>query len=184
MIVAVIGGRTRPASGKTWLAYANGQPAIVLSLTPIDAHPNKAAILANVDDHAHVVATARSLRRLFHDEAPDLRAAVSEMYLGPADSSRIDIQVKGPDAAHIAAVARQVVAVPGVIDVKDDWENRTLQLRVEVDQVGAATSTDCTRSRSSRPRAASRLPSPRSPTLPWSTPTPSCSATTSTSRPT
>src|SRR5690606_28338501 len=52
--------------------------------------------------------------------------------------SKIEIQIKGPDADYIYSVAEEIEdilrGVPGAIDIKHNWENRVTQYLIEVDQ--------------------------------------------------
>ena len=63
------------------------------------------------------------------------------MFLGSSDSSEIKLQVVGPDSNVIYAKAQQLVdrlhEVPGTIDIRTDWQNRTLKILIKVDQVRA-----------------------------------------------
>ena len=66
---------------------------------------------------------------------------VNKMFLGSSDSSEIKLQVVGPDSNVIYAKAQQLVdrlhEVPGTIDIRTDWQNRTLKILIKVDQVRA-----------------------------------------------
>jgi multidrug efflux pump subunit AcrB len=118
-----------------------GGPRFVLSLTPIDPAPNKAFMVVNVDGKADVAPTIRELRTMFRQEFPGLTARVTGMYLGPSDSTKIDVQVKGPDARVITEKAEQIAGIlrdlPGSHGVYQDWQNRISKIRVEVDQARA-----------------------------------------------
>lgn len=131
-----------------------GGPRFVLSLTPIDPAPNKGFIVANIDDHANAAETIDAIRTLAREDFADLSARVSGMYLGPSDSTKLEIQIKGPDADYVYAmagrIARSLSEVPGAIEVRHDWEDRIPKLRVRVDQARArragVTSADIARS--------------------------------------
>lgn len=118
-----------------------GGPRFFLSLTPIDPAPNRAFLVINVRDFASVDPVIRDLRGLFHDRFPGLFARVTSMYLGPSDSTKIDIQVKGPDADYLYAQAERVAGilrdVPGTHTIWQDWENRITSLQVRVDPARA-----------------------------------------------
>ncbi len=118
-----------------------GGPRFVLSLTPVDPAPNRAFMVLDVDTLAHMDATIAELRALLREEFPELSARAARMFLGPSDSGVIEVQVRGPDADYIYAMADRVVAalaaVPGTIDLRHDWENRISRLKVEVDQARA-----------------------------------------------
>ena len=141
----------------SYAAYVGfGGPRFVLSLTPIDPAPHRAFMVVNVDGLENMDATIAELRAMFHMEFPELSARVNRMFLGPSDSSKIEVQIRGPDAAYIYRTADTIAAllteIPGAIDVRHDWENRISRIVVDVDQAQArragVTSDDIARSMS------------------------------------
>lgn len=115
-----------------------GGPRFVLSLTPIDPEQSKGFIVLNIDELQNSELTMDALRAMFDEKFPAVMARATMMFLGPSDSSKIEIQVKGPDANYIYATADQIKNilrdVPGAIDIKTDWENRITEIKVDVDQ--------------------------------------------------
>ncbi|WP_435105297.1 efflux RND transporter permease subunit [Arhodomonas sp. AD133] len=118
-----------------------GGPRFVLSLTPVDPAPNRGFMVINVDRYEHVSKAIREIRTAFREAFPAVNARVKGMFLGPSDSSRIEVQVKGPDADYIfekaGEIERILAGVPGALEIRHDWENRIPQIRVEVDQAQA-----------------------------------------------
>jgi len=61
------------------------------------------------------------------EQFPDMFVRVSRMFLGPSDSSKLEIQVKGPDADVIYSKAKELEAllrnIPGTTDIRNDWGN-------------------------------------------------------------
>ena len=156
-VVAAIDAPGRFPQIASHAAYVGfGGPRFVLSLTPIDPAPHRGFLVLNLSDADEVAPIVTRLRALFADEFPDLSARVATMFLGPTDSSVIEVQVKGPDADFVYAAARDVedalARVPGAIDVRQDWENRIANIVVDVDQARARraglTSDDVARSMS------------------------------------
>lgn len=131
-----------------------GGPRFVLSLTPIDPESSKGFIVLNIDTLKNSEPTIRALRRMFDREFPEVMARVTKMFLGPSDSNKIEVQIKGPDADYLYTTAdtiKEILGrVPGAIDIKTDWENRVTQIKVRVDQQRAkragVTSADIARS--------------------------------------
>jgi multidrug efflux pump subunit AcrB len=124
------------------VAYVGfGGPRFVLSLTPIDPAPNKAFMVFNVDGQENMEATLGELEAIFQREFPELFARVTSMYLGPSDSSTIQVQATGPDAEVLYATAEEISGLlrelPGAKDIWQDWENRITTIRVKVDQARA-----------------------------------------------
>ncbi|MCW8109538.1 efflux RND transporter permease subunit [Alteromonas ponticola] len=115
-----------------------GGPRFVLSLTPIDPEPSKGFIMIDVEKREHTTPTIDALRKMFADDFPAVFARVSKMFLGPSDSSKIDIQVKGPDKDLLFATAQKIeqllASQPGAYDIRNDWENRVTQIKLDINQ--------------------------------------------------
>ena len=138
-IFTVLDDKKRFPHIKKFAGYGGfGGPRFVLSLAPIDPESSKGFIVLDIDKKEHQQQTTKKLRTMFADEFPSVRPRVTQMFLGPSDSSKIEVQVKGPDADYIyeqAEKIKQILAdVPGSIDIKHDWENRIMELKVEVNQ--------------------------------------------------
>jgi multidrug efflux pump subunit AcrB len=121
------------------VAYGGfGGPRFVLSLTPIDTEPNKAFFMLDVGDRDNTQPIIDELRIMFAQEYPQVMARVTRMFLGPSDSSKLDIQIKGPDREYIYDIALEIESilrqVEGIYDVRNDWENRITQIRINVNQ--------------------------------------------------
>ncbi|MEQ6888433.1 efflux RND transporter permease subunit [Halomonas sp. CS7] len=136
-------------------AYAGfGGPRFVLSLTPLDPAPNKGFMVLNVADRERVEAVIQATRTFLATRHPDLSPQVTRMFLGPSDSTLLQVQVKGPDREVLFAAAERVEGIlrdlDGARDVRQSWEARIPSLAIEVDQARARsagiTSEDIARS--------------------------------------
>ncbi|RTQ97801.1 efflux RND transporter permease subunit [Halomonas nitroreducens] len=136
-------------------AYAGfGGPRFVLSLTPLDPAPNKGFLVLNVADRDRVEAVIHATRTFLATRHPDLSPQVTRMFLGPSDSTLLQVQVKGPDREVLFAAAEAVEDVlrglEGARDIRQSWEARIPSLSIEVDQARARsagiTSEDIARS--------------------------------------
>lgn len=121
------------------VAYGGfGGPRFVLSLTPIDTEPHKAFFVLDVGDRTNTQPTITALRQMFADDYPGVAARVTTMFLGPSDSSKIDVQIKGPDAEFIFEKAQEIEAIlrniNGTYDIRNDWENRVTEIKINVNQ--------------------------------------------------
>ncbi len=127
-----------------------GGPRFVLSLSPDDPAENKGFIVINIDEVKNVAKTIHSIRNNIYQQFPDSFIRVGKMFLGPSDSSKLEVQIKGPDADVLFANAEKIKevfrSIPNTIDVRSNWENRITKVLVEVDQQRArragVTSTD------------------------------------------
>ncbi|MFP3457536.1 hypothetical protein R0J89_14895, partial [Psychrobacter sp. SIMBA_152] len=85
--------------------------------------------------------TLKRVREMFAQDFPGVMGRVTKMFLGPSDSSLIEIQVKGPDSDYIYSVSDEIKTllrnVDGTFDIKSDWENRITTLKLEVNQQNA-----------------------------------------------
>ncbi|MBF0192908.1 MAG: efflux RND transporter permease subunit [Magnetococcales bacterium] len=130
---------------ESFSGYAGyGGPRFVLSLAPGDPADNTGFIVANIDKQENMQKTLDTLRAGFPTHFPDAFVRVTRMFLGPSDSSKLEVQVKGPDAdliyenaQHIAKLFR---SIPGTIDIRINWGNRITKVLVKVDQQRARRS--------------------------------------------
>lgn len=115
-----------------------GGPRFVLSLTPVNPADNKAFVVLNVDDPAHMDETIEKTRDMFRTKFPNVEAKVMRMFLGPSDSNVMQVRVYGPDDKVLYETAKKVEAIlqskPNVMEVNNDWQNRVTELQVNVDQ--------------------------------------------------
>ncbi|QJR80180.1 efflux RND transporter permease subunit [Alteromonas pelagimontana] len=115
-----------------------GGPRFVLSLTPVDPEPSKGFIMVDVGERKYAQPTINALREMFAAEYPGVFAQVTKMFLGPSDSSKIEIQVKGPDKDLLFQTAQKMEHLlqnlPGSFDIKNDWENRVTQIKLDISQ--------------------------------------------------
>ncbi|WP_148252047.1 efflux RND transporter permease subunit [Aidingimonas lacisalsi] len=136
-------------------AYSGfGGPRFVLSLTPIDPAPNKGFMVLNVADRERVDAVIHATREYLATHQPDISPQVTRMFLGPSDSTLLQVQVKGPDREVLFTAAKDVETILGGLDgaqgIRQSWEARIPALTIAVDQARARnagiTSEDIARS--------------------------------------
>lgn len=121
------------------VSYAGyGGPRFVLAMAPVAAAPHRGYIVANVPTGTDVDAMVSRARSHILANYPELRAEVKKFWLGGSETGLVELRITGTDAATLKGLAEQVKQVmrrlPGTIDVKDDWENRTWKLVVNIDQ--------------------------------------------------
>ena len=63
------------------------------------------------------------------------------MWLGGSESGLMEVRLSGPDTDVLLQQAEQVMAalrkIPGTIDIKQDWNNRVITAKADVDQARA-----------------------------------------------
>ena len=124
------------------IAYVgDGGPRFYLSLGPIDPDPHKGFVTVNVETTGDVDPLMARSRRFFLDQVPEARARIKTMWMGETENGIIQVRLQGPDADELYEKGRIVekifAGVPGIINLRNDWENKILKIRVLVDQVRA-----------------------------------------------
>lgn len=113
-------------------------PRFVMSLSPEDPAENKGFIVLNVKEGTDISPIILQLDQQIEAQFPNVSARVKRMFLGPSDSSTIKIQVKGPDKKIIYQKAEQIsqllASTPNTLDVRHDWENLIVKVKVQIDQ--------------------------------------------------
>jgi multidrug efflux pump subunit AcrB len=113
-------------------------PRFVLSLSPEDPVENKGFIVLNVKDSVDISALTKKLDRELEHTFPNVSIRAKKMFLGPSDSSVIKVQVKGPDKNVIYKKAQEIMdvfhQVPNTINIRNNWENLTVKVEVQIDQ--------------------------------------------------
>jgi multidrug efflux pump subunit AcrB len=124
------------------IAYVgNGGPRFFLSLSPNDPDPHLAFVLVNTQTTEQVPAMVRKVRQYALDSLPEARARVKEMWLGASETGLLEVRISGQDAEVLLDKAEYLIAalraIPGTVDIMQDWENRVLTFEVKVDQARA-----------------------------------------------
>jgi multidrug efflux pump len=116
----------------------DGGPRFVLSLPPIDPDPNRGFIAVNTTSDQVIDAEIAKSRDYIALTFPEARGRVKKMWLGNSETGLVQVRVSGPDTEYLfqkgQAVEAAFRAIPGVINVENDWENKTLKVLVQVDQ--------------------------------------------------
>ncbi|RBE76805.1 efflux RND transporter permease subunit, partial [Xanthomonas oryzae] len=120
---------------------ADGGPRIVLGLNPLLPAANQAYFTVSVRPGTDIDAVIARVRTHVRSHFPALRAEPKRFSLGATEAGMAVYRVMGPDEAVLrrsaAAIARALRAVPGTVDVQDDWQARIPRYVVQVDQLKA-----------------------------------------------
>ncbi len=124
------------------VAYVgNGGPRFFLSLAPDDPDPHTAFIIINTESNQQVPALVRRTRDYLLDNQPNIRGRVKAMWLGASETGLLEVRLSGAGDEVLRAQADQLMvalrAVPGTIDIRQDWNNLVFKLVAEVDQARA-----------------------------------------------
>ena len=121
------------------IAYAgSGGPRFFLSLAPIDPDPHASFILVETKSNVQVPEMIERTRAYIDAHYPEARSKPKAMWFGPTEKGVLEVRLSGADEGVLMAKAEHLMAalraVPGTIDVEQDWENSVLKVNVVVDQ--------------------------------------------------
>ena len=121
------------------IAYAgSGGPRFFLSLAPIDPDPHASFILVETKSNDQVPEMIERTRAYIDAHYPEARGKPKAMWFGATETGVLEIRLSGADEGALMAKAEHLMAalraVPGTIDVEQDWENRVLKVNIVVDQ--------------------------------------------------
>lgn len=124
------------------IAYVgNGGPRFFLSLAPVDPDPFVGFLIVNTQTSAQVPELVRRTDQYLLNHFPNVRGRVKPMWLGGSESGLFELRLSGPDIHALQEQAEQMMAalrsIPGTIQIKQDWNNRVLTAKADVDQTRA-----------------------------------------------
>ena len=120
---------------------ADGGPRIVLGLNPPFPAANIAYFTISVHPGTDIDALIARVHQHIRAQYPAVRAEPKRFSLGSTEAGVAVYRVVGPDEAMLRSAAHSIAdllrAVPGTVDVHDDWETRIPRYVVQVDQLKA-----------------------------------------------
>ncbi|MBL0714443.1 MAG: efflux RND transporter permease subunit [Desulfosarcina sp.] len=124
------------------IAYVGtGGPRFFLVLSPLDPDPHVAFLVINTETPEQVPALVERVRTYFYDHIPEAAGRAKRMWMGSEEPGFLEIRLVGLDPEYLFKQGNQLVAdiktIPGALDVRSDWENKVLKIRVIVDQTRA-----------------------------------------------
>jgi multidrug efflux pump subunit AcrB len=131
-----------------------GGPRFFLSLSPVDPDPHRGFMIVDTESGDQVFDVADRMREYFAMQLPEVNARVKPMWLGANEPGYVEIRFYGRDRELLYAKAEEFLnrlrATPGMMNLRNNWENKVLKINVEVDQARArrnsVTSQDVARS--------------------------------------
>jgi multidrug efflux pump subunit AcrB len=121
------------------IAYVGtGGPRFFLVLSPLDPDPHVAFLVVNTETAEQVPEAVERVRQYFYDQIPEATGRVKRMWMGAQEPGFLEIRLIGLDPEYLFDQGQKLVAgvkaIPGTRDVRSDWENKVLKIRVMVDQ--------------------------------------------------
>uniref|UniRef100_UPI002603A058 efflux RND transporter permease subunit n=1 Tax=Pelagibius sp. TaxID=1931238 RepID=UPI002603A058 len=124
------------------VAYVGyGGPRFFVPLAPRDEDPHVAFILVTASDVEAVDPLIERSRLYLAENHPEAYGRLKKFFLGNSETGLLEVRLRGRDLETVAAYGKEVEAalraVPGALDIHNNWENRTTKVLVEIDQVRA-----------------------------------------------
>lgn len=117
---------------------ADGGPRIILGLNPPLPASHIGYFTVGVNGKDALDPMIERTRDWLAKSHPELRADVKRFSLGSSDSGTVAYRISGPDESELRRLGGQLQAalrgVPGVVGVRDDWDQRVPRLDVQIDQ--------------------------------------------------
>ena len=124
------------------IAYVGtGGPRFFLVLSPFDPDPNLAFVVVNTEGAEEVPELVERVRQHLADTFPNVSGRVKQMWTGGEEPGFMEIRLYGLDPDYLFEKGKQLAAglkaIPGILDVKNTWENMVPKATVVVDQIRA-----------------------------------------------
>jgi multidrug efflux pump subunit AcrB len=124
------------------IAYVGtGGPRFVLVLAPFDPDPHRAFLIVTTETGEQVPEATERVRRYIADSLPEVDGRVKVMWTTGKEPGWLEIRLYGPDPAYLYRKGQEFTdrlrAMPGTIDIRNNWENKVFKARVVIDQAQA-----------------------------------------------
>lgn len=120
---------------------ADGGPRILLGLNPPMAGPAMGYFTVSVEKGTDLDAMILRTRQYVASHWPDVYAEPKRFSLGSTESGTVVYRISGTDESALRQISSQIkkamLALPGTIDVTDDWQERQPRAVINVDQDAA-----------------------------------------------
>ncbi|MEM9224339.1 MAG: efflux RND transporter permease subunit [Pseudomonadota bacterium] len=116
----------------------DGGPRFNLGLNPADPDEASAFFHVNVTSLEAAETMAVRARRVFLERFPEARFRVTQLPQGGSESGVVEVEISGPDADVLMAMARGVEAaigqLPQVVKNESDWGEKVVKVVVDIAQ--------------------------------------------------
>ncbi len=121
-----------------------GGPRFWLSIEPEQRADNYAQILVHTTSKEETASIVARLREELPLQIPEARVRIQMLETGPPIGIPVQLRIFGEDMQTLRQVAGQIKsrmrAIPGTIDVHDDWSDPIFQMTLKIDPDRAALS--------------------------------------------
>ncbi len=141
-LTAYLADRQKNPEITNTIAYvATGGPRFFLALSPFDPDPNRAFLVVNTENDKQIPGVIERVRQYFLSDIPEANGRVKQMWLGGTEPGLVEIRLVGPDSEYLYEkgnlLATGLHQIPGMLDVRSDWENKVVKTVIAVDQARA-----------------------------------------------
>jgi multidrug efflux pump subunit AcrB len=110
-------------------------------LSPLDPDPFLAFVIVNTETSKEVPELVERTSQYILNHLPNVRGRVKAMWLGGSETGLMQVRLSGPNIDVLQEQAEQMMAalrkIPGTIDIKQDWNNRVMVAKADIDQTRA-----------------------------------------------
>lgn len=119
----------------------DGGPRFVLAINPPDPVPHAGFTLINFEPKGDIDAAVADLREGLAKQFPGVRTRLAKFSFGSFEAGTLVYRLSGPDLTTLRDLAKRyesaLLAVPGTLNVRNDWDPDVMRASVEIDQVRA-----------------------------------------------
>jgi multidrug efflux pump subunit AcrB len=121
------------------LAYiGSGGPRFFLSLSPNDPQPNKSFLVVNTEKPEQIFDVMARVDRFIIEGMPEANGRTEVLALSSSPQGTVELRVTGDKIGEMRRIGKEIesafYSVPGVLGIRNDWENTVVKLRVDIDQ--------------------------------------------------
>ncbi len=127
-----------------FVATVGGAAAASGSMNVGQSVPNQASISVDfLDEGERVESPYQTIEKIraFAQTLPGAETQVKKPQMGPPTGAPVTIEIRGDDLPTLGRIAREIrdriATVPGLVDLKDDYQAARPEIRVEVDRTKA-----------------------------------------------
>lgn len=131
-------GQANPEIESVALYVGDGGPRFYLALSPADADPASAFFIVNTTDFETTLAAMERARAHASNRIPEARFKFKRLAMGGSESGIVEIEISGADGDRLLQLAETVEQrfrrAPGIAQNENDWGNKTVKFRINIDQ--------------------------------------------------
>lgn len=138
-------GENRKEGIVNWASFiGEGAPRYILPYGPEPPRPNYAYLIINLTSYKCLNGVLNKINQFAFEKMPEARALMRQLPMGPPVDYPVEVRVMGKSIGELYKISESIKSelrkIHGVINIKDDWGERTKKLKVDVNQEKAFAS--------------------------------------------